>query len=374
MGKSTSQSKDKVSLTTGEERIVAAPKLNYGPRLPRRLDTRLALVGCGGIARWHLEAARSLGAQVVALCDPRTEAAAALRDEFFPQAEVVADFRDLVERSDIDAFDLATHPEVRVKQIEAALRARKHVLSQKPFVTDLQVGLRLTGLAAVESRVLAVNQNGRWAPHFAWLRAALAKDLLGDLHTLDLRVEWDHTWTRGTAFEKIHHLVLGDFGIHWFDMAATAFGGRLARSVFARAVPAPEQEILPPALASALIDFGDGLATLAFSAQAKHGPQESFCAVGSKGTLRGRGPVCGIETLEYHGPRGKSEIKLKGKWFPDGFRGSLAEFLHAVEFRKKPPHCAADNLLSLMVCFAAMRSASTGRPVKPGVDAPKWTK
>ena len=142
------KSKDKVSLTACEERVVSAPKLNYGPRMPRRLDTRLALVGCGGIARWHLEAARSLGAKVVALCDPRTEAAVALRDEFFPEAEVVADFRDLLARRDIEAFDLATHPEVRVKQIEAALHARKHVLSQKPFVTDLHVGLRLIGLAA----------------------------------------------------------------------------------------------------------------------------------------------------------------------------------------------------------------------------------
>ena len=374
MKSATSKSKDKVSLAAGQERVVAPPKLNYGPHLPRRLDTRLALVGCGGIARWHLEAARSLGAPVVALCDPRADAAAALRDEFFPNAEVVADFRELLERRDIEAFDLATHPEVRVKQIEAALRARKHVLSQKPFVTDLKVGLRLTGLAAVENRVLAVNQNGRWAPHFAWLRTALEKGLLGDLHTLDLRVEWDHTWTQGTAFEKIHHLVLGDFGIHWFDMAVTAFGARWARSVFAKAVGAPEQMIRPPALASAIIDFGDGLATLAFSAHARHGPQESFCAVGSKGTLRGRGPVCGIRTLEYHGPRGKSEIPLEGQWFPDGFRGSLAEFLHAVEFRKQPSHCAADNMFSLMVCFAAMRSASTGRPVRPGDDAPKWTK
>lgn len=350
---------------------VAAPRLRCVPNAPRRPRTRLALIGCGGIARWHLTAAKSLGVEVVALCDPRLDAAAALRDEFYPQAEVTADFKVLLARPDIGAFDIATHPEVRAGQIAAALRAGKHVLSQKPFVTDLAVGRHLVALAEDCGRVLAVNQNGRWAPHFAWLLAAARAGLLGELHTLDLRVEWDHTWTKGTAFERVRHLVLGDFGIHWFDVASQAFRGREARRVMAQAATAPGQVIAPPALASAIIGFDGGLATLAFSAHAKHGPRESFCAVGSKATVRGDGPVCAIERLDYHGPRGHAEVTLTGRWFPDGFRGALGEFLWAVERGTPAPHAAADNLRSLEICLAAMRSADTGRAVRPGA-AVRW--
>ena len=67
----------------------------------------------------------------------------------------------------------------RVGLIEAALRAGKHVLSQKPFVLDLEVGKRLAALAAERGLHLAVNQNGRWAPHFRYALQAVRAGLIG---------------------------------------------------------------------------------------------------------------------------------------------------------------------------------------------------
>ena len=43
----------------------------------------------------------------------------------------------MLERDDVEVVDIATHPAVRPPLMEAALKAGKHVLSQKPFVTDL---------------------------------------------------------------------------------------------------------------------------------------------------------------------------------------------------------------------------------------------
>ena len=34
-----------------------------------------------------------------------------------------------------------------------------------------------------------------------------------------MNLNWDHTWIKGTPFEQIHHVVLYDFAIHWFDLA-----------------------------------------------------------------------------------------------------------------------------------------------------------
>jgi predicted dehydrogenase len=45
--------------------------------------------------------------------------------------------------TDIEVVDIATHPADRVPLLHAALNARKHVLSQKPFVLDLDEGERL---------------------------------------------------------------------------------------------------------------------------------------------------------------------------------------------------------------------------------------
>jgi predicted dehydrogenase len=342
-------------------------KLDYlprGPRFPKR--HKLGLIGCGGISRFHLQAAQSFGVEVVAMADISAEAAKSRRDEYFPKAELYTDYRDLLTRDDITAVEIATHTGIRTPQILDALRAGKHVLSQKPFTFDLAEGRKMVALAARKGLRLGVNQNGRWAPQFSALLAAVRGGLLGDIHTLDMIMEWDHTWTRGSKFADLHHLILSDFAIHWFDIAATVFTGRTARSVFANSVKAPNQDMKPPMLSNAVINFGDGLATLGFSAYQSLAPHEYLCCVGSKGTLRGAGNLCNLTELELTTKKGAVKIPLTGKWFPDGFRGTLGEFLRAIEENREPSISGRNNLRSLEICFAALASADTGQPVKPG--------
>ena len=343
------------------------PKLDYlprGPRFPKR--HKIGLIGCGGISQYHLTAAKSFGVKVVALADVNRAAAEKRRDEFFPKADVYTDHRELLARDDITVVDIATHTAIRGGQIRDALLAGKHVLSQKPFVADLNEGRRLAALAKRKGLKLGVNQNGRWAPQFAALLAAVRQGLLGDIHTLDMVMAWDHTWTRGSKFEELHHLILSDFAIHWFDVAATVFAGRKPRSVFANAVRAPHQDMKPPMLAHAAVNYGDGLATLGFSAYQSFASQEYLCCVGSKGTLRGAADVCNITGFELTTKRGTVKIPLTGKWFPDGFRGTLGELLRSIEEDREPGISATNNLRSLELCFAALASADTGRPAKPG--------
>ena len=91
--------------------------------------------------------------------------------------------------------------------IRAALNAGKHVLSQKPFVLDLDVGLELVELAAKRDRYLVVNQNGRWAPHFSYARLVATGGLIGKIFGAHMSCHWDHRWVRGTPFEEVRHLV-----------------------------------------------------------------------------------------------------------------------------------------------------------------------
>ena len=183
---------------------------------------------------------------------------------------------------------------------------------------------------------------------------------------MDLSLAWDHTWTRGSKFADLHHLILSDFGIHWFDAVTCVFGDRKARSVFANAVKAPQQDMKVPMLANAIINFGDGLASLGFSAYQSFAPQEYLCCVGSKGTIRGTANVANITELELTTKNGTAKIPLKGKWFPDGFRGTLGEFLRSIEEARESTISATNNLRSLELCFAALASADTSLPVKPG--------
>ena len=162
------------------------PSLNYQPRDPVHFRPQIGLIGCGDITRNHLRAYRRGNYRVTALCDLDESRAHDLRDEFYPQANVFANFEELLSIPDIEVVDITTHPPERPQLIEAALCAGKHVLSQKPFVLDLDVGEQLVNLAAEKSLRLAVNQNGRWAPHFSFSRAAVAAALIGDITGVDM--------------------------------------------------------------------------------------------------------------------------------------------------------------------------------------------
>src|SRR5690242_9714125 len=185
-----------------------APQLPYRPPVPKRLDAGIGLVGCGAISQWHLRAYRKAGFRVVALCSRDRGKAESRRAEFYPAAAVCDDYRDLLRRDDVAVVDATPHPRERLPIVRAALDAGRHVLSQKPFVLDLDEGERLAERADRRGVRLAVNQNGRWAPHFAYLRAAVAGGAIGDLASANFTVNWDHSWTADTAFNEIYDLVL----------------------------------------------------------------------------------------------------------------------------------------------------------------------
>ncbi|MEM0964877.1 MAG: Gfo/Idh/MocA family oxidoreductase [Verrucomicrobiota bacterium] len=342
-----------------------APVLSYQPPLPKGLPPKIGLIGCGGIARNHLDAYRQKGFPVAVLCDINLEAAKKLRDEFFPDAEVTDDVDSVFGRDAIGVLDLATHPDHRVGHIRKALENGKHVLSQKPFVLDLETGRELVALAQSHDLKLAVNQNGRWAPYFAYLREAVSANLLGEIVSCDIHIAWDHTWIQGTRFEEIHHIVLYDFAIHWFDLVRCVFGEREAKQVFAQVEKARGQELAPPLSAQSAIQFDGGLASLVFHANTKFGPSESTVITGTKGTFRSTGPVCANEQIQLITEAGEAEVELKGNWFNDGFAGTMGELLCAIEEDREPANSADQNLKSLELCFAAVASADSGNPVAP---------
>lgn len=346
---------------------VAAPEIAYQPPRPARYRPKVGIIGCGGISEYHLRAYRALGLDVVALCDVVESKARDRAQAFYPDARITTDYRAVLAASETEVVDIALHPAERVPVVEAALRAGKHVLSQKPFVEDLDVGLRLCDLADARGRVLAVNQNGRWAPHLAWMRLAVAAGHVGEVASLDCALHWDHTWTAGTPFDTIRHLLLYDFGIHWFDFCAAIFAGQTPLSVQATVDIAPAQRPRPPMLAQVVVRYPNAQARICLNGQVLHGQQDSTTICGTLGTLRSVGSSLSEQTVHLHTAEGTATPTLEGTWFESGFQGAMGELLCAIEERRAPLHHARANLHSLALCFAACASADAGGvAVTPG--------
>ena len=345
---------------------VAAPDLPYRPPVPRdAASLPIGLIGCGGITQSHLAAYRAAGFRVTALASRSRERAEARRLEFFPDAAIYADWRELLAREDVRVVDVATYAAVRPPIVEAALRAGKHVLSQKPFALDLATGEQMVRLADDLGLRLAVNQNGRWAPHFAWIREAIAAGLIGEISSVDFAVHWDHHWICGTPFEDMPHLVLADFAIHWFDLACCFLGERPPQKVYAAAAPSRSQRARPPFLAHACVEFDCAQATFCFNADTSHGHEDRTTVVGSRGTVRSIGPGLLDQCVTLHTEAGVATPDIAGNWFREGFIGTMGELLCAIEENRAPRNNASENLRSLSVCFAAVESATSGTVVRP---------
>jgi predicted dehydrogenase len=110
----------------GERRL--QPNDKAGP-------VRFGILGCGGIGRWHARNVRALpGLELAAMADPDPGARDRGRDlgvPIHPSAE------DLLARPDVEVVCVCTPPAHHASLIEAAARAGKHVLVEKPLALDL---------------------------------------------------------------------------------------------------------------------------------------------------------------------------------------------------------------------------------------------
>ncbi len=343
-----------------------APVLDYLPPGPRHYQPRIGLIGAGGISEYHLRAYQRRGWAVAGIADRTLAKAQARADAFAPGAFVTADYRELLARPEIDVIDATPHVRDRLPIVEAALLAGKHVLSQKPFTDDLAEGRRLVALAAEKNLRLAVNQNGRWAPHFSYLAAAVRAGLIGQVASIDFVLHWDHTWTAGTPFEEMKHLLLADFGIHWFDIATVLMGGALPEKVYASVRRTGFQAMKPPFLAAVIADYPGAQVRLNFNAHVVYGQEDRTLIAGSHGTLRASGPGLNEQKAWLWTAQGEAEIPLRGCWFDNGFEGTMGELLCAIEENREPANSAASSLAGLAFCQAAVRSADGGRAVVPG--------
>jgi predicted dehydrogenase len=356
-------SQDSYALVAAAAKPIDAPILSYQPPMPRDKSIGIALVGAGGISFAHLDAYRKYGLNVVASCDRHRDRAQGRRDAYFPNALATDKLDDVIGRPEIPVLDLTVHAKDRVALMHRALEAGQHVLSQKPFVRDLQVGRELVALADEKGLQLAVNQNGRWAPHLSFMREAVSANLIGAVTGVHVSIQWDHTWIAGTPFAEMDHVILDDFAIHWLDFLVSIIGDR-AELVFATASRAEGQTMKSGLLSQVLVTYPGGQASLIFDANATHGAADTTVIVGTRGTLHSTGPDLGRQSVSLYTAEGVAQPVLTGTWFNDGFAGTMGALICAVETGQEPINSARGNLVALRLAQAAIESARSGAPAR----------
>lgn len=116
---------------------------------------RLGIIGCGYMGREHAHGFQQLaGVQVAALCDRDQAAAQRLADEL-GGAALFEDWRELIAQ-ELDGVIITVPNDLHAPMAEAALRAGKHVLLEKPPATTLEGAHRVMRAAAESGKQVQI--------------------------------------------------------------------------------------------------------------------------------------------------------------------------------------------------------------------------
>jgi predicted dehydrogenase len=140
-------------------------------------------VGVVGAGRWaglaHLPGwARDERCRIVGVCDLDPERAAAAAGRY--GAEVATgDYRELLDRADIDIIDVVTRDSDHFPVNRAAIEAGKHVLSEKPVAHDFRDVRQVAELARSKGLKTKVGLTFRYSPAVRYLKDLISRGDLG---------------------------------------------------------------------------------------------------------------------------------------------------------------------------------------------------
>jgi predicted dehydrogenase len=178
--------------------------------MDQRDKLRVAHVGCGRRGRTHIAAMHDSGAvELLAICDRHEEKLQSVGDEF-GVAHRYTDLKAMIEAEQPDLVDIVTPPTIRVDIVEEAIAAgAPALLIEKPIALTPSDAERLDALG--QDRLIAVNTQYPWMPHWQQFWDLLRAQELGPLRALRLG-------SRANILEQ---------GVHVLDLAlrAAALGG-----------------------------------------------------------------------------------------------------------------------------------------------------
>jgi predicted dehydrogenase len=146
------------------------------------MTIRIAVIGVGTIAQEHIKAYQANpGAEVVALCDIDLERVKQ-RGEQFGVARVTGDRDEILSDSEIDAVSICVPNNVHAEIAEAALRAGKNVLLEKPMSVSVAEAEALVKATKETGKSLQIGYVRRYAPNALVAKRFLDEGEFGDIY------------------------------------------------------------------------------------------------------------------------------------------------------------------------------------------------
>lgn len=346
---------------------------------------RCAVIGAGAIGLDHLNSlSQCLRATAVAIAESNPTRAKEAADRF-KLPRIYSDYHELLEQVDIDAVTVALPNHLHASVAIEALKARKHVMVEKPMAMNAKEASKIIDAAAKMRRTIMVGQNFRFDRNTQMAKAVIQRGDLGEIYHARC------FWLRRNGIPRIgswftqKKLAGGgsifDIGVHSLDTCLHLLGDFEVASVFgqthAKFGPRGIGEFnwgkgeIDAAKPFDVDDYGTALIKM------KSGRTVSFevsWAAHQPGDSRENGvDILGTQAglslyparLHRPGPSGYETVHLAGIKTPYP-EDRVQHFVNAVLEGKKPMIAVEESLKVQQVLDAIYTSSATGKEVRLG--------
>lgn len=186
---------------------------------------RIGIIGCGGIAGWHVQNLLGLSnAEIVGLVDtdPARLDAMRVRHPGVTDVPGFASAAELYDAVELDAIEIITPHTMHYEQTIEALDRGLHVLCEKPLACDPGHVREIAAAADAKGVTVTVSYQRRLDPAYRYMRDVIDSQGIGE--TRAISIICGQAWAEGTrgSWRQDPRLsgggMLMDSGSHMIDM------------------------------------------------------------------------------------------------------------------------------------------------------------
>jgi len=319
--------------------------------------TKIAVIGLGGIAQVvHLPVLTKLGnVEISAVADINKNRLKTVSEKF-SIARQFTDYKELLATQDVDAVIIATptntHSEIAIE----CLKAKKHVLIEKPISRNLAEAKEINAVAKRNKKQVMIGMNLRFRPDAMLMKSLVSSGELGDIFYIRCG------WLRKQSSEQKWFLnknqsgggVIIDLGILMLDLAMWIMNDHKMKSVTVQKFKHNTKDVEDSSVGMVRFD-NDKVISFEVS-WGLHSEWDKFhlAAFGTKGTAH-LNPLRAYKRLETNRidytlsahPANTSNL------FKKSYENELKHFIGMVR-ENNPVTSSCDDAVSLMKLLEAM--------------------
>jgi myo-inositol 2-dehydrogenase / D-chiro-inositol 1-dehydrogenase len=335
---------------------------------------RFALVGFGAWGSHHAKAiAETPGVELASIAVLSAKSQTAAKDAH-PAAQVVGDYRELLERNDIDVVDVVLPSHLHHSVGRDVLKAGKHLLMEKPMAVSEAECDDLLRCAREHQRIIAVGHEFRISSLWGRMKELIDQGAIGDPQYALIEL-WRRPYRLGAEgwrydIQRVGNWILEE-PIHFFDLARWYFSSvGEPQSIVARAnSKQPGHPELQDNF-SAIVNFPGGAYAVISQTLSAFEHHQVVKITGTRGALwatwsgamdRTLHPTFSLKQFDGDQVREVPIDAPSGEVFE--LRHQIAAIASAIRTGADVPVSGEDGRWSVTMCLRALESVQTGKVV-----------